>query len=103
MTLEITCCFHNKQHKQCFEDFKVSCYWDIDDNKSISDHHMRHMHNSTCSVGKSVLMYSTALKSALSKASWLGKTYKKKKNKTKNPQRKVNAGNRTANCYRTPW
>lgn len=28
----------------------------------------------TCSVGKSVLMYSTALKSALSSGSWLGKT-----------------------------
>lgn len=46
--------------------------------------HMWQMRNSTCSVGNSVLMYSTALKSALSKASWLGKTYK--------TQRKVNAG-----------
>lgn len=39
-----------------------------------------YMHHCTCSVGNSVLMYSTALKSALSSGSWLGNTFKPENN-----------------------
>lgn len=44
----------------------------------------------TCSVGKRVLIYSTALKSALSRGSWLGNTWRVKGGKKPNNQQHIN-------------